>query len=86
MERPEEFVYRGYRLKIEVDEPATEADSGILLTTVTAWPVLPDGGLGEGVRLERNFRGIHPRRESAYDAALARARARIDALDGTAAR
>jgi len=82
MERPQDFVYRGYRLRIEVDEPATEADSGILMTTVTAWPLLPDGAPGEGATLEKNFRGIHSRRESAYDAAVARARARIDKLLG----
>jgi len=79
-DRPVRFEYRGYRLRIDVDEPVGESDSGVLMTTVVACPVLADGSDGPAVVLERNFAGIHSHRASAYDAAAHRARARIDEL------
>jgi len=76
--RESEFEYRGNHVKVEIDEPSTESASGIFLTTITVWPIGPDGERGQAVRVCRRAQGIFLAEASAHDAAVKRAKAYID--------
>jgi hypothetical protein len=76
------FEYRGWLVTIEIRQPPAESDTGVYMTTIAIAAVGSDGMAGEPVFLCKRAQYVFLDEAAAYQAAVARAKAHIDARPG----